>query len=149
MGRAPGDWANINALQAHPYQCGYCGSQVASEKGWYINQHPNAYFIRVCPLCNRPSFFQQTTPGGFQMPGVAFGDTVGNLPRDLEDLYAEARRCTSSGANTAAVMACRKILMHIAVEKGDNFSFQALYDFPQNSEHKIPVAIVMGFIAGN
>jgi hypothetical protein len=33
-------------------------------------------------------------------------------------LYNEARLSTAAGAYTAAVLACRKILMHIAVERG-------------------------------
>ena len=33
-------------------------------------------------------------------------------------LYEEARRTTGAGAFTAAVLCCRKLLMHIAVSKG-------------------------------
>jgi hypothetical protein len=36
----------------------------------------------------------------------------------VKSLYDEARRCTGSGAYTSAVLACRKLLMHIAVSKG-------------------------------
>jgi hypothetical protein len=43
---------------------------------------------------------------------------VENLPEGIAGLYEEARRCTSARAYTAAVLACRKILMHIAVERG-------------------------------
>jgi len=38
-------------------------------------------------------------------------------PKDVESLYEETRKCTSAGAHTAAVLACRKILMHIAVDQ--------------------------------
>jgi len=52
-----------------------------------------------------------------QSPGVPFGETVGNLPAGVKELYDEARACTGINAHTAAVLACRKILMHVAVEK--------------------------------
>lgn len=40
------------------------------------------------------------------------------LPDDVAALYREARRCVAAGSHTAAVLVCRKILMHLAVEKG-------------------------------
>ena len=42
-----------------------------------------------------------------------------DVPKNVNDLYEEARRCAgAASAPTAAVLLCRKILMHIAVEKG-------------------------------
>lgn len=46
------------------------------------------------------------------------GHDLSGLPDDVHDLYDEARLCTSTGAYTSAVLTCRKILMHVAVEKG-------------------------------
>jgi hypothetical protein len=46
------------------------------------------------------------------------GSAVSGLPPEISGLYDEARKSTSAGAYTAAVLTCRKILMHIAVEKG-------------------------------
>lgn len=40
------------------------------------------------------------------------------MPPDVASVYNEARECTSDRAFTAAVLACRKLLMHIAVERG-------------------------------
>jgi hypothetical protein len=79
--------------------------------------------IAICPQCNQPTYFkrhQQTVP----LP--AFGDRVPHINNELiESVYEEARRCTAIGAHTAAVMLCRKILMHVAVEKGadENLKF--------------------------
>jgi len=46
-------------------------------------------------------------------------------------LYAEARNATSANAFTAAVMCCRKLLMHIAVDKnadqGESFEYYVGY----------------------
>jgi hypothetical protein len=43
---------------------------------------------------------------------------VEKLPPEIEPLYNEACNCMTVGACTSAVLTCRKILMHIAVEKG-------------------------------
>jgi hypothetical protein len=48
-----------------------------------------------------------------------FGARVGDIPeKTVEQLYEEARSTTGAGAYTAAVLCCRKLLMHIAVSKG-------------------------------
>jgi hypothetical protein len=51
-------------------------------------------------------------------PSAKMGKEVDGLPTDVARLYDDARICTSSGAYTSAVLTCRKILMHVAVEKG-------------------------------
>ena len=40
------------------------------------------------------------------------------VPEDVVRAWNEARDCLSVGANTAAVMICRKVLFHLAVEHG-------------------------------
>jgi hypothetical protein len=105
-------WQTIQKVGAIRYICGFCNQNVASENGWFstignIN-------IRVCPYCQRPTFFERE----IQFPGVAFGDTVKALPRELETLYEEARRSCSVNAYTAVVLCCRKLLMNIAVGNG-------------------------------
>jgi hypothetical protein len=45
------------------------------------------------------------------------GNPVKHVPQELDSLFIEAREATAASAYTAAVMACRKMLMHIAVEK--------------------------------
>jgi hypothetical protein len=112
--RIPGDWYSIGTDTPIEYRCGYCDTVVGSRAGYYHHQHPQVFRIRICPNCNRPTFFEDKV----QTPGVAFGEYVGNLPEQVAELYQEARRCTSIGASTAAVLCCRKILMHIAIDKG-------------------------------
>jgi len=86
---------------------------VASNKGYFIKD--SNCRIYICPHCNRPSYFED----GRQHPSVTFGNQVKGLPsKEIEALYNEARRCTSVQAYTAAVLACRKLLMNIAVQKG-------------------------------
>jgi hypothetical protein len=55
---------------------------------------------------------------GKQHPGAQFGHVVESLPPDVAALYGDARASMSAGAFTPAVLTCRKVLMHLAVEKG-------------------------------
>lgn len=115
MARLPGSWENAQGLPAAAYLCGFCGLNVSSERGWQLNHYPAANRICICPDCNRPTFFEA---GDKQIPGVAHGRPVPNVPADLDTFYGEVRKSTAAGAHTAAVLACRKILMHIAVDHG-------------------------------
>ncbi|MGH7827303.1 MAG: DUF4145 domain-containing protein [Candidatus Binatia bacterium] len=115
MARLPGNWENAQALSPVSYLCGFCGLNVSSERGWQSNQNPAFNRIRICPDCNRLSFFES---GDNQVPGIAYGRPVPNVPAELDALYHEGRKSTAAGAHTAAVLACRKILMHIAVDHG-------------------------------
>jgi hypothetical protein len=56
---------------------------------------------------------------------------VEHLPDDIEVLYEEARNCTSVNAFNASAMLCRKILIHLAVEKGaeEGKSFEDYLDY--------------------
>lgn len=56
--------------------------------------------------------------GSDQVPAASYGSAVKHLPTDIEQLYEEARSAVGAGSRTAAVMCCRKLLMHVAVEKG-------------------------------
>ena len=64
--------------------------------------------------------------GGKQTPRNSAGNDVENLPVDIATLYNEARQSVSVNAFTAAVLACRKLLMNIAVnhgaKEGDTFA---------------------------
>lgn len=109
-------WQNKTTIESRKYVCGFCGSTVASSQGYCTNDTTNGYqgFIYICPHCDGPSFIL----GSKQLPGVAPGNTVQHLPADIEVLYNEARQAVSVNAFTAAVLACRKLLMNIAVNHG-------------------------------
>jgi len=112
-------WENLLGIASRKYVCGYCGSALASDKGWRASETPSAptiAYIFICHYCSKPTFFDSN---GIQTPGTVSGDPV----RDITDasvakLYDEARHTTSAGAYTATVLCCRKLLMHIAVSKG-------------------------------
>jgi len=120
-----GEWGDkqypLGLAWAVSYRCGYCEREVSSERGWQ-NTWQDEYsdpeegsqlegFIRICPNCKRPTFFES----GTQHPKIPVGDPVANLPNDVEGLYNEARVSASSGAPTASVLCLRKLLMNIAV----------------------------------
>ena len=106
-------WQSVGSLQPKQFACGYCGRLVASDRGFFTGSQPQA-FIYVCPNCGKPSFFYS----GNQSPGVVPGNEVAHLPAEVSALYNEARRCVSASAPTSAVLACRKLLMSVAVAQG-------------------------------
>ena len=103
-------WQNLNKIESRSYTCGYCGNVVASASGYFLEGSPDR--IRICPHCQKPTYF-----GEKQVPGVAPGIAVANLPKDIEALYNEARYCVAIGSYTSAVLTCRKLLMSIAVSE--------------------------------
>src|SRR5216683_2014532 len=110
-------WSNQGSVPAKQWKCGYCNREVGSSVGWQVsNAQGHLMYIRLCSFCNGPTLFLQ----GDQeySPGPLPGNPVAHLPAEIESLFAEARTATAAGAYTAAVLTCRKILMHIAVEKG-------------------------------
>lgn len=112
----PGAWTPANPTVARRYQCGHCGATVAPTYGLDYRVPSGVaqdITVRICVDCNRPTYLEQFN----QFPGVPFGNPVNHLPPEMETLYQETRRCTSASAYTPAVLACRKMLMHIAVDK--------------------------------
>jgi hypothetical protein len=99
------------------WKCGYCNREVGSQVGWQVTDAQNhAMYIRLCSYCNGPTLF---LPGDHEYsPGPLPGNPVEHLPAEIESLFAEARTASAAGAYTAAVLTCRKILMHVAVDKG-------------------------------
>lgn len=112
-----GDWQGIQGNNARKYVCGYCQSLVSSPLGWSSRAPgggPEYGCVRVCPQCNRLTFFEEDE----QTPGISPGSHVASLPASIAGLYEEARRAAGANAPTAAVLSCRKLLMHIAVDNG-------------------------------
>jgi hypothetical protein len=113
----PGTWLNTGNPSARAYRCGYCGQLVSSNVGWYANGNPQGH-VRICPHCNRPTFY--VDGDDTLIPGSLPGDEIQHLAPDVAAVYLEARQAMSVGAYTAAVLALRKLLMHIAVGCGAN-----------------------------
>jgi len=129
------DWQRVQAVQAQrvlPYSCGHCGREVASSVA------PNIIIghIRICPLCSAPTYFT----GDRQLPGSIPGRTVNGVPDEVAKLYDEARRSAAAGSFTASVLTCRKILMHVAVEKQVATPGQSFVTYVENllAAHYLP-----------
>ena len=115
------EWHNLSTMQFKDYICGYCGSQITSNKGYRVNNSNEK--IYVCHKCNCPTYFNYNDE---QTPGYLYGKKFKvEIPKDINDLYEEARKCYSVGAYSAVSMCCRKLLMHIAVQCGakENLKF--------------------------
>ncbi|HOW50458.1 MAG TPA: DUF4145 domain-containing protein [bacterium] len=128
----------MGEVTSHQYICGYCGNKVASSQGYHTQDTPGGLFayVYVCPHCKKPSFIHAHV----QIPGVVPGNDVDHLPEDIAALYREARNAVSIGANTAAVLACRKLLMNIAVSKKakEGESFISYIDYLANEGYIPP-----------
>lgn len=122
------DWSNSTRLPSKHYVCGHCGESLASNLG-FMGISPQTKqaigHIYICHFCERPTFIYGYPPDlpeemqrTVQVPGSSFGDAVEHLPPKVGPLYEEIRNCMKVDAHTCAVLACRKLLMHIAVEKG-------------------------------
>lgn len=107
-------WRNAGKYSSVNYVCGYCGSDITSELG-YQDEHPHHGDIRICHKCGKPSYIEIE---GRVTPGSAYGKKIMHLPKNIEDIYDEARRCFSVNAFNSVIMCCRKLLMHIACENG-------------------------------
>jgi hypothetical protein len=136
---------------AKQYDCAWCGAHVASVVGmdaWDpaadpgvhargLSAPPPTAHIRLCPQCGYPTFIDFV---GNVIPALPHGENVNHLPEGVDTLYDEARACVSVGASHAAVMVCRKILMHVAVLKGapENQSFVQYVDYLVDSNFVPP-----------
>lgn len=117
LGRPTFKWGDLREGRTIDFVCGYCGKNVATKDGWYGEDTSVSIeaYIRICPKCHCPTFI---IPPKRQFPSPAPGTEVENVPEPLARLYDEARLSAGAGAHTASVMACRKMLMNIAVDKG-------------------------------
>lgn len=131
----PGAWEGRTGIGLGRYRCGFCGERVAVEVGWHTETQGNVKYgrIRICSHCNQPTFFRLD---GLQLPAATEAADVRHLPGDLGAIYEEARRARAANANTACVLALRKLLMHVAVEKGakEGLSFIKYVEY-LDSEH--------------
>jgi hypothetical protein len=111
------------------YVCGHCSTTVS---GMVISRvrdqklpgsSPLSYWL-VCPSCGDGSYMREA---GEIYPGAPQGESVRGLPEGIEAAYREARNFMSFHAYTSCELICRKILMHVAVEKhaaeGESFAF--------------------------
>lgn len=111
------DWKSQSPLPSASFVCGYCGNLVASIVGfmasrWIPTGSTNDYsYIYICPRCNRPTLAFKGEPFS---PAPKPGDSIANLPIEIQSIYEEVRSSIQAGAYTGAVMLCRTLITHIA-----------------------------------
>jgi hypothetical protein len=135
------DWSKAQSLLGRAYRCGHCGNQVGPNTGYSGSPRTSdkVLFIYICSYCTKPTFFDRQ---GEQVPGVPYGRAVEHLPADIGAVYEEARRCMSVNAYTSAVLGCRKLLLHLAVDRGakEGQSFKAYVDHLVDNHYVPPGA---------
>lgn len=132
-------WWNAESLPPRTYICGFCDDKVSANTGFStLSFTSETHKIYLCPSCKSPTLF-----GGseLQYPKPMPGTVVEGLPADIAKLYAEVRQAAGAGASTPSVLACRKLLMHLAVgfgaEAGERFV------------HYIDYLVSEGYVAPN
>jgi hypothetical protein len=129
------EWSGLSTTTPRDFTCGYCGREVSSNfcyaGKWQGPSGVGRVWILVCSRCNFPTFFG---PDGLVMPAERFGEKVEHLPDEVARLYNQARSVITVGGYTAAVLIGRKLLMHVAVERGAqlNQTFANYVDFLAN-----------------
>lgn len=133
-------WDKAHEQTPRSYKCSWCAKAVASARGWSgeLKGEPNnpRGWLYICPSCTYPTLFV----GDIQSPGAKMGDDVTDVSSDhVATLYDEARRAAAAGCHSAAVMCCRKLLMHIGVANGakTDESFKYYVQFLVD-EHFVP-----------
>ena len=106
------NWIHTEEIDGDGYTCGFCGNRVNPSIGYRYRD--STRYINICPKCEHPTYFG----AGKQTPTPLLGNEVNSVPEEINSIYEEARACTSVGAFTSAVLACRRLLTHIAVDKG-------------------------------
>lgn len=105
-----GTWADVT--------CPHCGNQyalvVAAQVDGNFEQRPDLTAWYRCVSC-QSGYVREA---GVVYPAGRPLRTPLGIPFDEVQVWEETRDCLGVGANTAAVMLCRKLLLHIAVTHG-------------------------------
>ena len=97
----------------YPMTCAKCNRDVHAAVIATYEDEPVVRWLR-CPSCG----YGAVTNWDVLAPSSMPGEDVDGLPGDVKAAFTEARSCIGVGAYTAGELMCRKILMHIAVDKG-------------------------------
>ncbi|MGW3613753.1 DUF4145 domain-containing protein [Micromonospora sp. NPDC005163] len=73
-------------------------------------------------------------------PATVEGEPVDGLPDEVATAYEESRQTAGSGAYTSCELMCRKILMHVAADKGapEGKSFVEYVDYLGSTGYVTP-----------
>lgn len=121
-------WVNAANLPGLTYTCGYCNTVTGAHRGFYHGTGDarsqnsrdlaakSVYRIYLCGKCELPTFTD--SDGTFFAPSARQAGPVNHLPTDVAALYEEIRVTGPITAPSLVMLGCRKMLMHVAVERG-------------------------------
>lgn len=117
---------STNSAAFRSFTCGHCGTHVSGAliaTAAAPGGSASIDWLR-CSRCGEPCVIDAS---GQVHPGTLGGLAVDGLPGEVSATYREARQCLGVRAYNACELVCRKILMHLAVDKaggkpGDTFS---------------------------
>ncbi len=97
----------------YTYLCAHCNTMTS---GLIVARYQYGIKVEwlICTGCGHGSVYDNRD----LYPRSKFGPSIEGLPAEVEKAYEEARSCYSVNAFTACELICRKILMHVAVDKG-------------------------------
>lgn len=107
------------------YRCGHCGSQTSGAVvASYEDIRVPAVRWMLCTDCHRGSVWHAAGP---VYPTSLAGEDLKGLPEGVAEAYKETRRCMGVQAFSASELLCRRLLMHVAADKGaaEGLSFEA------------------------
>ncbi|KAB2337641.1 DUF4145 domain-containing protein [Cytobacillus depressus] len=139
-----GVWKNVSNIGSVSYTCGFCNNDVAPSQGYYSTTQDYMFrditsgILAICPKCNLPTFINKINDN-LQTPQPRLGKDIPFLPKEIKEIYNEARNCISVHAYNSAALSCRKLLMNVAFSKGAKAGekFAVYVDFLDNN-HFIP-----------
>jgi Domain of unknown function (DUF4145) len=92
------------------WRCGHCGNRVGVPNPVWQAGESKAI---MCPVCAEVTALVH----GAYYPPAREHAAVEHLPPDVDVAWNEAVNSAGAGAFTASEIMCRKILMHVAVDK--------------------------------
>lgn len=122
-------------------ECGHCGRPVsAAVIAHYAHPQEPGRLPVAWLQCMNCGYGSVRNPSGKVSPALPFGPVIEGLPPDTGSAYEEARQAFSVGAYVATEQMCRKILMHVAVQKGaaENLTFAAYVKHLQDAGYVTP-----------
>lgn len=96
--------------------CGVCERRVSAAVIAYWS-HPSGHVIQWMQ-CTNCGWGSVRNGQGAESPDPPFGVSIEGLPPEVFAAYTQARDSMSVGAYIGAELICRRILMHVAVERG-------------------------------
>lgn len=116
--------------------CPHCTRSVSAAVVAHTFYEPPAVTWMRCQACGKGIVDND----GQLEPAPKLGEDVDGLPADVNTAYEEARKTSGSGAYTSCELICRKILMHIAADKGadEGKAFIAYLDFLKTTGYITP-----------